>query len=208
MKHGKFVIGMVIVALAAIVFTGCTKNGEKSEPASAIMLDSARPAPHIEKQVLREKPEFTYGLAPGSLVNYRAKIQGDTENFVNLLTMKKTDGEMLTHEDWNKSMGETYLKNPKLTWNDRTFEDIDEVISALNDIIALSKEFDFVKAHVAFQHIPYNSNPGSEWMRHNERRPPGEQIDFIGHIKATISYNGDFTMDGTLPHRRTCEPEL
>ncbi|MDW7759196.1 MAG: hypothetical protein SCM96_00985 [Acidobacteriota bacterium] len=202
MKHGKFVIGMAIVVLAAMVFTGCTKNGESATP-------EAVKDPHpTEAPVLREKPEFTYGLAPGSLVNYRAKIQGDTENLVNLLTMKKTDGEILLHKDWNNSMGETYLKNPKLTWNDQMFEDIDEVISALNDIIALSKEFDFVKAHIAFQHIPFDPQSGSEWMRHNEKRPPGKEIDFIGHIKATISYNGEFTMEGTLPHRRICEPEI
>jgi hypothetical protein len=202
MKHGKFMIGMAIVVLAAMVFTGCTKNGESATPEPGEVQDP------IEKPVPSAIPEFTYGRAPGSLEKYVGRIQEDTDKLVRLLREKKADGEMLTHEDWNKSMGETYLRNPKLTWNKQTFEGIDQIISTLNSIIAESQSFEFTKAHVAFQHIPFDPKSGSEWMRHNEKRPPGKEIDFIGHIKATISYNGDFTMDGTLPHRRTCEPEL
>ena len=105
-------------------------------------------------------------------------------------------------------MSETYLKDPKLVWNSRTIEDIDEIITALNSIIEQSKSFRFTKARIHFHFIPYDETRGSEWMKLNDGKPPEMQIDFIGHIKATISYNGDFTMEGTLPHRRICEPEI
>lgn len=202
MKHGNFMIGMVIVALAVIVFTGCSKNGERGTP------EPAKDPGLTEAQVPREIPEFTYGRAPGSLENYMAKVKNDTDTLVILLREKKATGDNLTEDDWKNSMGETYLKNPKLTWNDRTFEDIDEIISALNSIIAESQSFEFTKAHVAFQHIPFNQEEGSQYLLINKDRPFERRIDFIGHIKATIKYNGDFTMEGTLPHRHTCEPEL
>jgi len=202
MKHGKFVMGLVFIALAALFFTACLNNGEKSKPTTGKTPDS----PAVPVPV--PKPEIIFGMAPGSLVNYLAEIDSHADKFIELLNKIQADGRELSEDDWNEWMGKTYLRSPKkLNWNGRTFEGITEIIAALNSVIAVSKSFKLKKKRINLRFIPFDLSPDSDWMKINRDKLPGMEIDFIGHIKTTIAYNGEFDIEGDMPHRRTCEPD-
>jgi hypothetical protein len=156
---------------------------------------------------------LTYSLAPGSLMSkkYAAKIESDNSKLSQLLAayrgsvLGKTD---LNADYWAKQMDDTYLRNPTLTTETGVrITGWREILPELLRVINESTYIDVQSVHVQFEYLPYGSE---EYLRFNSTiTKPESQIDFIGHVRTVLAYaphDDPVTMEGDLPHRRTCDP--
>lgn len=159
---------------------------------------------------------LTYSLSPGSLMSkrYAAKIERDNSKLSQLLAayrgsvLEDKKFEKFDPTYWIKQMDDTYLKNPTLTTETGSkLTGWREILPELLRIINASTYIDVQSVHVQFEYLPYGSE---EYLRYNRTATnPEDQIDFIGHVKTVLAYaphDDPVTMEGNLPHRRTCDP--
>ncbi len=180
---------------------------------------ASAPQERAKSETITAAPEkicpLTYSLAPGSLMSkkYAAKIEKDNVRLSQLLADYRASvlgagDKKFDPGNWVNQMADTYLKNPTLTTETGDkFTGWKEVLPQLERIINASTYLDVQGVHVTFEYLPYGSE---DFIRFNRSiREPGEQIDFIGHIKTVLAYaphDDPVTMEGELPHRRTCDP--
>jgi hypothetical protein len=195
-------------AVAAILAVGLFAASAPQDRAGVV------PAMVTPVTVVPEKIcPLTYSLAPGSLMSkkYAAKIESDNSKLSQLLaayrgsTLGKTD---FNSDYWAKQMADTYLRNPTLTTEaGERITGWTEILPELLRIINESTYIDVQSVHVQFEYLPYG---GEEYVRYNSKiTAPEEQIDFIGHVRTVLAYaphDDPVTMEGDLPHRRTCDP--
>lgn len=103
----------------------------------------------------------------------------------------------------------TYLEEPKLTTERGvTVIGIPAVIKELVRIISDSTYVAAQSVHVYLQYLPVDS---AEFSSINAKYPqkPGEELDIVAHIKTVLAYapkDAPVTIEGTLPHRKVCDP--
>lgn len=104
---------------------------------------------------------------------------------------------------------DTYLAEPRLTTEQGvTVVGIPAVLAELGRIISNSTYVAAQSVYVYLQYLPVDS---PEFSSINTKYPqkPGEELDIIAHIKTVLAYapyDAPVTIEGTLPHRKTCDP--
>jgi hypothetical protein len=167
-----------------------------------------------EKDIPERIRPITFRLKAGTLLerNLAARVQRDNAKLAKLLAeireavMEKKDFDART---WSEDMGDTYLKDPTLTLEDRTeFEGWDAVIPQLEKITRESTYFGVQSVHVELEYLPYDS---PQYRAINEGREYPDLVDIIAHIKTILvhaSDTGTVKMGGDLRHRLSCDPEF
>ena len=197
MKHGKFMIGMVIVALAAMLFAACPARKAIDE---TVVVKS------------QEKRGFTFRLAPESSLeqNYRSMIERNNNQLQTLINDVR-QGLQLDQIVWNERMGGTYLKKPMLIDDGIPIQDPKAILQRLN-VIFRNPNVKIQNILVELEYLPYGSD---RWNHYNPEVDPAiapeNQRDIIAHIRTTLlqrSNPGTVVVYGEAPHRRICEPEF